>query len=189
MDVLTIADWVILGFVALSVLVGLVRGLVVEVLSIVIWAVAVALAIQYGPAVGAWFESAVELPSVRMALGYAAVFFGTTAVGALVLWLTRQLIASTGLTGTDRLFGAVFGLLRGVLVVVVVLLLAQLTPLPGDPWWQESRVLPGFVALGDHVVASLPAEFQAWLEEARTLLENIPVAPPEPADAPPVVSP
>lgn len=186
MELLTIADWVILGFVALSVLIGLVRGLVVEVLSIVIWVVAVALAVRFGEVVGALFAEAVELPSVRVALGYAVVFFGTTLVGALLLWLTRQLVASTGLSGTDRVFGAGFGLIRGVLVVVVVLVLAQLTPLPRDPWWQESRVIPIFVALGDHAVAALPDEVQAWIEQARDLIETGPSLPPEPPVAPPV---
>jgi len=166
MDVLTIADWVILGFVALSVLIGMVRGLVVEVLSIAIWVVAVVLAIRHGEAVGALFQEAVELPSVRVALGYGVVFFGTTIVGALLLWLTRQLVAGTGLSGTDRLLGAGFGLVRGVLFVVVVVTLARMTPLPRDPWWQESRTIPAFSALGDVAVAALPDELEAWIEAA-----------------------
>lgn len=166
MDVLTIADWVILGFVALSVLIGLVRGLVVEVLSIVIWVVAVVLAIRHGEAVGALFQQAVELPSARVALGYGLVFFGTTIVGALVLWLTRQLVAGTGLSGTDRLLGAGFGLVRGVLLVVVVVTLARMTPLPRDPWWQESRTIPAFISLGDLAVAALPDDLEAWIEAA-----------------------
>lgn len=166
MDVLTIADWVILGFIALSVLIGLVRGLVVEVLSIVIWVVAVVLAIRHGETVGALFQEAVELPSARVALGYGLVFFGTTIVGALLLWLTRQLVAGTGLSGTDRLLGAGFGLLRGVLLVVVVVTLARMTPLPRDPWWQESRTIPAFVALGDLAVAALPDDLEAWIDAA-----------------------
>jgi membrane protein required for colicin V production len=166
MEIFTLADWVILGFVVLSVLIGLVRGLVVEVLSIAIWVVAVALAIHHGEAVGALFEEAVELPSARVALGYGVVFFGTTIVGALLLWLTRQLIAGTGLGGTDRLLGAGFGLVRGLLLVVVVVTLARMTPLPRDPWWHESRTIPAFVRLGDWAVAALPDELEAWIEAA-----------------------
>lgn len=176
-DLLTIADWVILGFIALSVLIGLVRGLVVEVLSIAIWAVAVVLAIQHGEAVSHLFAEAVELPSVRLALGYGLVFFGTTIVGALALWLTRQLVAGSGLGGTDRLLGAGFGLIRGVLLVVVVLTLARVTPLPRDPWWQESRTIPTFVAMGERAIVALPDEFEAWLEAT-----GVPADPPGNAD-------
>jgi membrane protein required for colicin V production len=193
MDVLTIADWVILGFIALSVLIGLVRGLVVEVLSIVIWVVAVVLAIRHGEAVGALFQEAIELPSARVALGYGLVFFGTTIVGALVLWLTRQLVAGTGLSGTDRLLGAGFGMVRGVLLVVVVVTLARMTPLPRDPWWQASRTIPVFIALGDAAVAALPDDLEALIEAAaeatRALAkpEAEPVAEPPRDSAPPPV--
>lgn len=191
MDVLTIADWVILGFVALSVLIGLVRGLVVEVLSIAIWVVAVALAIRHGEAVGALFQEAVELPSARVALGYGLVFFGTTIVGALLLWLTRQLVAGTGLSGTDRLLGAGFGLVRGVLLVVVVVTLARMTPLPRDQWWQESRTIPAFVALGDIAVAALPDEIEAWIEAAAAATRALaaPDAGPAPVPARPEAPP
>ena len=195
MDFLTVADWVILGFIALSVLIGLVRGLVVEVLSIAIWAVAVVLAIQHGEAVSHLFAEAVELPSARVALGYGLVFFGTTIVGALLLWLTRQLVAGTGLGGTDRLLGAGFGLIRGVLLVVVVVTLARMTPLPRDPWWQESRTIPAFVALGEFAVVALPDELEAWIEAAAIATQALgeqqssPASQADPPVAPPATPP
>lgn len=182
MSTLGLADWVILGFITLSVVIGLVRGLLIEVLSIAIWIVAVALAVRHGEAVATLFEEAVALPSVRVALGYATVFFGATIAGAVLLWLTRQLVAGTGLSGTDRLLGAAFGLVRGVLLVVVVLTLARLTPLPRDPWWQESRAIPLFVALGDRAIAALPDELEAWIETATGLSATSP-----PDEAPPPV--
>jgi membrane protein required for colicin V production len=59
-------------------------------------------------------------------------------------WLVGRLVNSTGLSGTDRLLGLVFGLLRGGVVACLLVLLLGFTPMPQDDWWRESRLMPGF---------------------------------------------
>jgi membrane protein required for colicin V production len=158
------ADLAILAILAASVVIGMVRGLLVEVLSIAIWAAAVALALLFGGSVGDRFADAIELPSLRAALGHGLVFVAALVVGALFLWLMRKLVQGTGLTGTDRLLGLVFGIARGALLVMVLVVLAGLTALPRDPWWQGSRLIPVFQGIAQDLKPHLPAALRDYID-------------------------
>jgi membrane protein required for colicin V production len=171
------ADLAIALLVSASVVIGVVRGLVVEVLSIAIWAGAVALALMLGGTVGEWFAGTIELPSLRAALGYGLVFFGALAVGAVVMWLLRKAVQTTGLSGTDRLLGLVFGVARGVLLVTVLVVLAGLTALPRDPWWAQSRLIPVFQGIAQGIAPHLPAKLHQYIDFS--------AAPPPAAGEPP----
>jgi membrane protein required for colicin V production len=159
-----VADIGIVVIVAISVVIGLIRGFVVEVLSLVVWIAAVVLAFVFGPEVAGWFGASIDLPSARVALGYAVVFFGVLIAGAIFVYLMRKLVQGTGLSGTDRVLGMLFGLARGAVVVVVLVLLLGFTPMPRDPWWQESRALPVFQALAGHAARFLPESLAEYVE-------------------------
>ena len=90
--------------------------------------------------------TAIDAPSVRLLLGYAICFIAVLIAGAIVSFLMRKLIAGSGLSGSDRLLGMVFGLMRGLALVTLIVLLLGFTPLPRDPWWQQSQLLPTFPA-------------------------------------------
>ena len=138
------ADLVLVGIIGLSAVIGLWRGFVVEVLSLLVWIAAFLLALHYGAEVAELFEGHVDTPSARMALGHLLLFVLAIIVGGLLTWLIGKLVRATGLSGTDRLLGLVFGLLRGGGLAVVLVLVLGFTPLPGDPWWQQSQLLPSF---------------------------------------------
>ena len=150
------ADVSILAIVLLSTVIGIARGFMVEAMSLGAWIAAVVAATALGPVLAGAFEGRIEMPSARIALGYGIVFVATLLVGALVTWAVRRLVEESGLSGTDRMLGLVFGLVRGVLIVVVLVLLSGLTPFPRDPWWRESRALPSFVALARDFLPLLP---------------------------------
>ncbi|MFN7552346.1 MAG: CvpA family protein [Pseudomonadota bacterium] len=173
---MNVADLAIAALIAASVVVGAVRGLVVEVLSIAIWAGAVALALALGGSVGEWFSAGIALPSLRAAVGHGLVFLGALAVGAVLMWLLRKAVRSTGLTGNDRLLGLLFGAARGVLLVTVLVVLAGLTPLPRDPWWAQSRLIPWFQGIAVGLAPHLPARLRDSIDFS---------APPPPAAARP----
>lgn len=154
---MNIADAAILMIFALSMLIGLVRGLMVEVLSIVVWMLASVLAYTLGPALAGWFGSQIELNSLRIFLGYGGVFLAVLIAGAVLVFLMKKLIEGTGLTGTDRLLGMLFGALRGGVLVVILILMVGLTPIPNDAWWQQSRAVALFQPLATRVRAWLPA--------------------------------
>ncbi len=150
-------DAIILGILGLSVLIGLMRGLVAEVLSLVIWVAAFLVAAWFGPDVAALFENAISLSVARLSLGYAICFFGVLLIGMIVRFAARRLIWSTGLTGIDRLLGVVFGFVRGVLVATVLVFLVGLTTVTREPWWQQSVLLPQFQGTAAWLGQNIPA--------------------------------
>ena len=150
-------DGIILGILGLSALIGLMRGLVAEVLSLVVWVAAFVVATLFGTDVAALLENAISLAVVRISLGYAICFFGVLLIGALVRFAARRLIWSTGLSGIDRLLGVLFGFVRGVLVVTLVVFLVGLTAMTRESWWQQSALLPQFQATAAWLGQNIPA--------------------------------
>lgn len=152
-------DYTILGVLALSILVGLWRGLVSEVLSLAGWIAAFWVAWTFGPLVAARFEHSISLPQARILVGYGLCFVVVLIVGALLRFIARRLLWSTGLGGLDRLLGMLFGFARGVLLVTLVVFLASFTALTREPGWQHSLLLPQFTGvagwLGDRVPESV----------------------------------
>ena len=141
---LTWLDLVLLAIVGVSALAGLWRGLIGEVMALVVWAAAFWLAIGFGPQVAELYAGVVDAPTARWLLGYASVFVLVLAIGGLVTWVLRKLVRSTGLSGSDRVLGLGFGVLRGAAVACVLVLVAGFTPLPQEAGWQQSELLPGF---------------------------------------------
>lgn len=175
---LTTADIVLLAIVGLSTLVGLWRGFVVEVMSLAVWVAAFWLAFAYGDDAAGLFAGTVQAAGARLFLGYAALFIAALLVGGLATWLMGKLVKSTGLSGTDRLLGLVFGLLRGAALACVLVLLLGFTPLPQDAWWRESRLLPGFQRGAEWL--------RSWLPQAVAQhVDFRPVLPPLPVPSPP----
>lgn len=144
-------DYIIIGVLALSIMIGLWRGLISEVLALAIWIAAFWVAWAFGPVVATHLESMISLASARIIVAYALCFVVVLVLGALLRFAIDKLVESTGLTGTDRLLGMVFGFVRGVLLVTVLVFLAGFTAFTRDPWWQRSVLLPQF----QHVAAWL----------------------------------
>ncbi|MCQ4346712.1 CvpA family protein [Pseudomonas stutzeri] len=142
-------DWSIIALIAVSGLLSLTRGFVREALSLLVWVAASGVAWLYGGALAGHLAPYIELPSVRVIAACAILFVVTLMVGALITHLLGALVQVTGLTGTDRLLGMVFGLARGALLVVIVVGLLSLAPVQQDPWWRQSALLPEFLMIAD----------------------------------------
>lgn len=164
MSALIWIDYCILGFIGLSALIGLIRGLLSEVLSLVIWGVAVWIGLYYGRRFSLYLEPVIAVPSARMAVSFLALFIATLMTGGLVSFLLRKLVSSTGLSGTDRLAGMLFGVARGMLIAAVLVLLAGVTPLPEDPWWKQSQLIPPFQSLALWLREQLPVELASYVK-------------------------
>jgi membrane protein required for colicin V production len=157
------ADWCIVGVLGLSVAVGLWRGFIGEVLALACWIAAFWAAWLFGPRLGEAL-TAIDTPSVRVLLGCAIVFVAVLIVGALISFLMRKLIAGSGLSGSDRLLGMVFGLLRGLALVVLLVFVLGFTPFPRDGWWRQSQLLPTFERGARWLSAQLPTDVTKHLD-------------------------
>ena len=151
-------DYVIIGIIALSALIGLARGLIREVISLAVWIVAVAAAWLFYQPVAAGLEPWIATPSVRIGAAVLLLVIGVLILGAVIAWLLTTLVDKTGLSGTDRLLGIVFGAARGAVLVAILVFLASLTPVKQDPWWQESDLLVHFQILADWMLAQVPPD-------------------------------
>lgn len=150
------ADYAVLGIIAASMLVGAVRGFVKEAFSLLVWAAAFLVSFQYSGDLALQLEGHIELPSARTALAFAGLFLSVLLVGGLLTFLVGKLVEKTGLNGTDRLLGGVFGGFRGLILVLVLMLVAGLTPVLQDRWWQQSRTIQSLMPLAEWAAQFLP---------------------------------
>ena len=157
-------DYAILAIVGISGVVSLMRGFIREALSLAGWVAAFWCALAFSGEVAGWLDGHVSVPSVRVGIAFAAIFFGVLLLCGIVLRFAGQLVEQTGMSGTDRTLGIVFGVLRGIVITGLLVLLAGLTPLPQDPWWDQSLFLPHFVELANEIRAFLPQDLQQHLQ-------------------------
>ena len=150
--ILPTADIVIVCLIMLSAVIGLFRGLVKEVVSLVIWVCAIAGAMLFAPLLADHLTAAIEASRpIRVVIAFLAVFFGVLIAGGLLQWSLAKLIQSTGLSGTDRFLGFIFGALRGGLVVVAGLILVR--PFAETSiWWDQSLLRPELLVFEDDIL-------------------------------------
>lgn len=146
---LTWVDWAIVAIIAVSALISLTRGFVKEALSLLTWVIAGLVAWLFGGALAKLLVPYIETPSLRVIAACSILFVMTLLLGGLVNYLISQLVKATGLSGTDRFLGMVFGAARGALLVVVAVGLLSLAPVEADAWWRESVVIPHFLLVAD----------------------------------------
>ncbi|QJD58104.1 CvpA family protein [Pseudomonas sp. gcc21] len=145
----TWVDWVIIGTIVVSALISLSRGFVKEALSLLTWVIAGLVAWMFGGAFADLLTGYIETPSLRVIVACGILFVLTLILGGLLNYLIGQLVVATGLSGTDRFLGMVFGAARGVLLVVVAAGLLSLAPVEADDWWRQSQLIPHFLLVAD----------------------------------------
>jgi membrane protein required for colicin V production len=156
---LNVADYFILSVLGLSVVIGVWRGFLREVLSLAAWVAAFAVAVFFAEDTAAYLSNHVSVPSVRLILAFGGLFLATLFLGGVLNILVSQVVLRAGLSAVDRFIGVFFGALRAIAIVAVIVLLAGLTPLPDDPWWRQSQLLPYFEPLALWLRDLLPAEY------------------------------
>ena len=163
LDALAPLDWIALGVMLASMLVGAWRGLVVEVLSLVSWLAAFVLAQWFAPEAAAMLPMAGAGEQVRYAAGFVLVFVATLFAGALIGFALSKLLSAVGLGAINRLLGALFGALRGVVLILAATVVIGMTPWKTAPAWQAS--VAGHWATDALVTLKplLPQEFGKYL--------------------------
>jgi len=156
-------DYIVLAILGGSAFLGLLRGFIKEVLSLIAYAAAFVAAIWWGPRVSQWMASLIENDLLRTAAAYAAVFIVILLLVGMINLMLGTLIEKTGLTPADHGLGALFGLARGVLLVLVLVALAGYTELPQEPWWRDARLSSTAVQGIQRIKQLLPPSLSSWL--------------------------
>ena len=151
-------DLAIIGIIALSALVGFTRGLLREVLSFVVWLGAVFIAWTYHKDLAVELTPWISNSSFRLGAAFLILVFAMLVLGAILGHLLSLVVDKTGLTGTDRVLGVVFGTARGAILVAMLVFLGALTPLPEDVWWQGSAFIGRFQVLAERILEQIPPE-------------------------------
>jgi len=139
---MTIFDYVLLFILTCSTLIGIMRGLVKELLSLVGWIVALVVANAYGSALALLLPDFIPGQATRLIVAFVALFIGVRLLIMLLAMALDSIIAATGLTLADRGLGAVFGLLRGAVIALVAVTLCGMTALPQQDFWRHAQLSP-----------------------------------------------
>ncbi|HAT1596239.1 TPA: CvpA family protein [Legionella pneumophila] len=164
-------DIAIVAIIALSVLTGLFRGFVKELVALCVWVLAIWLGFNYSQILDPWLSSYIQEQSVRTVIGFIIILFATLFVGGVVNAILSFILKRAGLSGTDRTLGMGFGFLRGVFIVALIMVAVKMTSLPYQEYSQKSKLYARF----DPVVALLYSHLPEFIKQVKSVdkTENI----------------
>jgi membrane protein required for colicin V production len=131
-------DWMFIAVLLLSMVLGAWRGLVYEVLSLVNWVLAFVLARWLALDAAHYLPMSTASEPLRYAAGFVVVFVAVIVLGGLVVVLIKKLTAAVGLSPVDRVLGALFGVSRGILLLLLATVVLHMTPMKNSMAWHES---------------------------------------------------
>lgn len=149
-------DWIIIAVIILSGGISVMRGFVKEAISLATWVLAAWIALAFAPELSLLLPTSWDSQTFRWIVAAVALFMTTLLVGGLANFLLSTLVERTGLSGTDRALGVVFGILRGVAIVSVVVLLAGQTSFREESWWRQSRLKGYFGPIAEWMQGHYP---------------------------------
>jgi membrane protein required for colicin V production len=135
-------DWTLIIVVAVSALFGLVRGFVRELVALAGWIAGILLAVRYSTAVGTVLPFVAKWPALATSLAALLIVAGCVFAAALIGWAIHRLLTLAKLSASDRVLGAFFGVLRGVLIAFAAVFFLGRTPLAQQDWWRGAIMLP-----------------------------------------------
>ncbi|MBA3660659.1 MAG: CvpA family protein [Gammaproteobacteria bacterium] len=192
-------DYIILIIFFFSILTGLARGFVREIISLITLIAAFIVAIVFSNPLAQAFTSSPTVQNVvtqastsigmnttqpvsylALGLSFGLLFAGTVLVGSIIGYFANAAFQAGVLGIGNRLFGGVFGLIRGYIINLVLIFLVQMTPLSAEAWWQQSKLVaayqPSVVWLGGVVspsLANLKAKFGETFQGATSTLKDL----------------
>ena len=163
MQALSAVDWILLAVLGLSFLLGIWRGIVQEVLSLVGWVAAFYVSQMYAPMAATWLPMEGSSQMLRYAAGFVVVFVAVLVGTVLVSALIKKLISAVGLGPLDRLLGSLFGLMRGVVILLAVTVLVGMTPMRETEGWKQAQGAQWLQQFLHVLKPVLPADFGKYL--------------------------
>lgn len=160
---MALLDWIAIAVLVFSMLLGVVRGLVFEVISLAGWVAAFLCAQWFASPVADWLPIGEAGAVWRYPLAFVLVFIGVAFGVGLLAALVRKMVTAVGLRPVDRLLGAAFGLLRGAVALLVAAVIAHLLAFSDGPLWKESRGAIVLDAALQEVKPALPEKLASYL--------------------------
>ena len=161
---MTTFDWIAVCIVALSTLFAFFRGVIRELVALVAWVGGLVFAFAFTPALAQTLHGLVAEPAVRYVIAFTLILVAALLLGGLIAWPLSSAVHAIGLGFVDRFLGSIFGLVRGVVLMLAFVFVAGLTPLPRTSWWQGAALVPPLVAGVYALRPHLPAEIAGRLD-------------------------
>jgi membrane protein required for colicin V production len=158
-----VADLAFLGVLVVSLIVGAWRGLVYEVLSVLGWALSFYLAQWFAPQVATLLPLQSASEPVRYAAAFVLIFIAAVFLAGLLAVLFKKLVEAIGLRPVDRTLGAAFGVVRGVILLLAVTVVVNMTVFKNSAWWKESAGAEILTAAVKGLKPALPEQFAKYL--------------------------
>lgn len=161
-------DIAIVTVIGLSVLTGLFRGFIKELVALCAWALAIWLGYHYSQSLDPWLQSYIQDQSVRNVAGFIIILFATLFAGGVVNAILSFILKRAGLSGTDRTLGMAFGFVRGVFIVALLMVAVKMTSLPYQEYKQNSKLYAKF----DPFVAWLSSKMPEFIGKVKSVDKN-----------------
>jgi membrane protein required for colicin V production len=155
----TIFDYVVLFVLASSVVISTMRGLVKEILSLLGWVAAFIVANAFGAKLAPMLPSVIPGEALRLIVAFIALFLGVRVLMGLLALAIGALIEASGLSLADRGLGGLFGLGRGIVIVLAGVILCGMTSIPQQAFWKDALLSPMAETGARTVKPFLPAAF------------------------------
>ena len=151
-------DIAIIVILLVSTLIGIFRGFVREILSLAAWIIAVVVAWTFAEMGAVYLEPYISQPPLRVVAAFAGIFVVVLIMLSIVSYLIYKLFALAGITGVDRSLGGLFGVVRGVIVIALLILAGVYIDFASQPWWQESKLVEYFTPVTDFLLSLMPQD-------------------------------
>lgn len=159
------ADIAIVTVIGLSMLTGLFRGFVKELISLCTWIVAIWVGFHYSDCLDPWLVSYIQDKTARTAVAFILILFACLLVGGIVNATLSFILRRSGLSGTDRTLGMGFGFLRGIFIVALIMLAMKMTSLPYEQYAKDSNLYARF----DPLVAWLYGRMPEFVKQVKSV--------------------
>lgn len=156
---MTLFDYLVLSVLLCSIVISTLRGLVKEILSLISWVVSLVVANAYGESLAKLLPEMIPGTLTRLIVAFVALFIGVRILMVLLTMAVESLVKAGGLTVADRGLGGLFGLGRGMIIVLTAVLLCGMTAIPRQPFWKDALLSPLAETAARTMKPFLPGDF------------------------------
>ena len=161
---MSLVDIIIAVIIVISLLIGLFRGFIREILSLFSWLGAIWIAFNFAATGGQYLEPYISQPPLRIVVAFAVIFIVALISFSIISYLLYKLLSIAGISGVDRSLGTLFGLIRGLVIVAFLILASNFMDFSSQPWWKESLLVSYFSPLTELITSLLPEDISEFVK-------------------------